>query len=221
MAGESSNAKDVERSMRIRAKRRKIIISIIPGIGLIAAGGLAIAAPFATAAVAAGMMAAAAAAAVKIFEVGSATFGFVLSSYIATVGVYNTRKTDPEYFADNLVNGLRKAHNEYRYSRGNSIDDDVRDLMYGKEFTEGHYLKDVLKEKIFLYGDPHFQEIIREIEARWMFSVIMNGMWHFERAYILDTNTNDRERGYRGPHENHVCLPEFPNRSVKSPCPAV
>jgi hypothetical protein len=79
-------------------------------------------------------------------------------------------------------------------------------LMYGKEFTEGHYLKDVLKEKIFLDGDPDFQ-IIREIEARWMFSVIMNGMWHFERAYILDTNTNDRERGYRGPRENHICLP--------------
>jgi hypothetical protein len=203
MAGEFSNAKDVERSMKIRAKRRKIIMSIISGIGLIAAGGLAIAAPFATAAVAAGMMAAAA---VKIFEVSSVTFGLVLSSYIATVGVYNTRKTDPEYFADNLVNGLRKALNEYRYSRGNSIDDDVRDLMYGKEFTEGHYLKDVLKEKIFLDGDPNFQ-IIREIEARWMFSVIMNGMWHFERAYILDTNTNDRERGYRGPRENHICLP--------------
>ena len=89
---EYSNVKSVQRSMKIWAMRRKLILSIIQGIALIAAGGLGIGT---------------AAAEHTAFSVGSAVYTLVLNSYIAIVGVYNTRKTDPEVIVKILWMGSR------------------------------------------------------------------------------------------------------------------
>jgi hypothetical protein len=106
--------------------------------------------------------------------------------------------------------------NEIAHKAKESISTDLRDLMIGAENAQGQDLLQIIKSGEMSHEvDPRMYMDLKEVTEKYYLRVLVNSLWHFERAYIVDT---DAENGKchtdgRGPSESRVCLPEYPSHS--------
>jgi hypothetical protein len=139
----------------------------------------------------------------------------VSSSYVATMGVAKNLMPDgtPDY-TNMVLDMYTGTMADVIHVRETNFANMFRDLLKGEPLHNGDTIDDFLTAEEFLGLDPDLVPFLQKREKQLMFAAGINMVWLFERPYILDVDTpNGCENDMRGPRENRICLPEFPNRS--------
>jgi hypothetical protein len=136
------------------------------------------------------------------------------SSFIGLSGLIMDVRNDP-YLSQDLVALMSVSWNELAHKASDSISSDLIDLMIGAKNAQDQDLPQLIISGEFIEADPQIYIKLKAIIGTYYQAAMINSLWKFERAYILDTNSKDGNchTDDRGASEVRVCLDEYPGHT--------
>ncbi|KAL5394958.1 hypothetical protein PMIN06_003262 [Paraphaeosphaeria minitans] len=136
------------------------------------------------------------------------------NSFIGLSGFAKSIREDPNLGQD-LTQLMSLSWNKLAHEATDSIASDLADIMTGANNTQGQALPQLIKSGEFIEADPQIYMELSEIIEMYYQAAMINSLWKFERAYILDTNAlnGNCHNDYRGASQVRVCLDEYPGHT--------
>jgi len=142
-----------------------------------------------------------------------ATVGIVTGIISLVNSVVGTLRDDISMHTPDLEHNIRLVLSIYEKRGIEALKHDLRKLMEGDKIGHGKSLQDYMTGDTFYLRVPRAQEDIHRASDMMLFGTVVNGLWAWERSYIVESKAMARygcENDYRGPREGRVCLKDRP-----------
>ncbi|KAF2438143.1 hypothetical protein P171DRAFT_526394 [Karstenula rhodostoma CBS 690.94] len=119
------------------------------------------------------------------------------------------------YLSQDVVELMSFSWNKLAHEATDSITSDLNDIMIGAKNSQGQDLPQFIKSGEFVEADPEIYFKLKGIVETYYQAAMVNSLWKFERAYILDINSKNGNchTDERGASEIRVCPDEYPGHT--------